>query len=157
MMNFTFIAALLCTITGFFSYIISNIVWYKLTSGANVSCISSMSSSNTLVCEGFQFGNIKMTSNITNLPLKIKSVDVSDSGMYFCGCCNDDPTVLFSPQYLNVQGKLVVKCFMSILFCKGFQNGSFEMSSKTAIVFFKMYPILDCIFADYKNSCLISE
>uniref|UniRef100_A0A3Q1FNV4 Ig-like domain-containing protein n=1 Tax=Acanthochromis polyacanthus TaxID=80966 RepID=A0A3Q1FNV4_9TELE len=131
MMNFTFRAALLCT----FSWIsvsvseiltvevqpgeevtltcnnytinLYNVFWYRLTSGANVSCISSMSSSaaQVLLCDGFYKNKFDMTSNITNLFLIIKTVDVSDSGLYFCGCCKDGLSTLVSPTYLKVQEK----------------------------------------------------
>uniref|UniRef100_A0AAQ5YSP7 Ig-like domain-containing protein n=1 Tax=Amphiprion ocellaris TaxID=80972 RepID=A0AAQ5YSP7_AMPOC len=90
----------------------SNIFWYRLTSGASVSCISYITSSDkALLCDGFQNRNFIMTSNITNLFLNIKSVDVSDSGLYFCGCCKEGFSALVSPTYLKVQGKIAVKCF----------------------------------------------
>uniref|UniRef100_A0AAQ5Y300 Ig-like domain-containing protein n=1 Tax=Amphiprion ocellaris TaxID=80972 RepID=A0AAQ5Y300_AMPOC len=130
MRKFTFIAALLCTVSWIsvsvseyltvkvlpgeevtltcnnFSTSVSGISWYRLISGACVSCISSMRSSKAevLLCEGFHKDKFHMTSKITKLFLTIKSVDISDSGLYFCGCCKDDPSVLYSPQYLNVQG-----------------------------------------------------
>uniref|UniRef100_A0A3Q1GMI8 Uncharacterized LOC110971792 n=1 Tax=Acanthochromis polyacanthus TaxID=80966 RepID=A0A3Q1GMI8_9TELE len=143
MRNFTFIAALLCTNSLFpsgwisvsvseiltvevqpgegvtlicnnFTDFSSNVFWYRLTSGANVSCISYITSSDeVLLCDGFQNGNFIMTSNLTNLFLTIKTVDVSDSGLYFCGCCKDGLSALVSPTYLKVQGKIVVKCFVS--------------------------------------------
>ncbi|XP_054863909.1 uncharacterized protein LOC111562543 [Amphiprion ocellaris] len=92
----------------------SNIFWYRLTSGASVSCISYITSSDkALLCDGFQNRNFIMTSNITNLFLNIKSVDVSDSGLYFCGCCKEGFSALVSPTYLKVQGKIAVKCFVS--------------------------------------------
>uniref|UniRef100_A0A3Q1EX83 Ig-like domain-containing protein n=1 Tax=Acanthochromis polyacanthus TaxID=80966 RepID=A0A3Q1EX83_9TELE len=129
MMNFTFRAALLCTfsffsVSGFltveaqpgeevtlmcnnFTISPSNVFWYRLTSGANFSCVSSMSSSatNVLLCEGFHKDKFDMTSNITNLSLNIKTVDVSDSGLYFCGCCKEGFSALVSPTYLKVQEK----------------------------------------------------
>uniref|UniRef100_A0A3Q1C5A3 Ig-like domain-containing protein n=1 Tax=Amphiprion ocellaris TaxID=80972 RepID=A0A3Q1C5A3_AMPOC len=80
----------------------SNIFWYRLTSGASVSCISYITSSDkALLCDGFQNRNFIMTSNITNLFLNIKSVDVSDSGLYFCGCCKEGFSALVSPTYLK--------------------------------------------------------
>ncbi|XP_008285421.1 uncharacterized protein LOC103361181 [Stegastes partitus] len=128
--NFTFIAALLCTFSWIsvsvseflivevqpahevtlmcnnYTSVAANIFWFRMTSEPNISCISSMSSSdsNASLCDGFKNGNFIMTSNITNLFLKIKSVDVSDSGLYFCGCCKDGLSALVSPTYLKVQG-----------------------------------------------------
>uniref|UniRef100_A0A3B4ZSR4 Ig-like domain-containing protein n=1 Tax=Stegastes partitus TaxID=144197 RepID=A0A3B4ZSR4_9TELE len=129
--NFTFIAALLCTFSWIsvsvseflivevqpahevtlmcnnYTSVAANIFWFRMTSEPNISCISSMSSSdsNASLCDGFKNGNFIMTSNITNLFLKIKSVDVSDSGLYFCGCCKDGLSALVSPTYLKVQEK----------------------------------------------------
>uniref|UniRef100_A0A3P8TN61 Ig-like domain-containing protein n=1 Tax=Amphiprion percula TaxID=161767 RepID=A0A3P8TN61_AMPPE len=111
MVNFTLIAALLYTVSWIsvsvseiltvevqpgeevtlmcnnFTISPSNVFWYRLISGANVSCISSMSSSEAKVvpCNGFHSDKFDMTSNITNLFLNIRTVDVSDSGLYFCG------------------------------------------------------------------------
>uniref|UniRef100_A0A3B4ZSI3 Ig-like domain-containing protein n=1 Tax=Stegastes partitus TaxID=144197 RepID=A0A3B4ZSI3_9TELE len=83
-----------------------NIFWFRMTNGPNISSISSMfnSDSKASLWNGFQNGNFIMTSNITNLFLKIKSVDVSDSGLYFCGCCPYGVSALVSPTYLKVQG-----------------------------------------------------
>uniref|UniRef100_A0A3Q1FIB3 Uncharacterized LOC110971792 n=1 Tax=Acanthochromis polyacanthus TaxID=80966 RepID=A0A3Q1FIB3_9TELE len=131
MRNFTFIAALLCTVRWIsvsvsefvtmevqpgaevtltcnnFSGAASNIFWYRMTCGGSASCISSMRGSEAKVslCKGFHQDKFHMESNGTKLSLKIKSVDVSDSGMYFCGCCEGGPPIAHRPQYLNVQEK----------------------------------------------------
>ncbi|XP_054863576.1 uncharacterized protein LOC129348106 isoform X2 [Amphiprion ocellaris] len=131
MVNFTLIAALLYTVSWIsvsvseiltvevqpgeevtlmcnnFTISPSNIFWYRLISGANVSCISSMSSSEAKVvpCNGFHSDKFDMTSNITNLFLNIRTVDVSDSGLYLCGCCKKGFSALVSPTYLKVQEK----------------------------------------------------
>uniref|UniRef100_A0A3B4ZJC8 Ig-like domain-containing protein n=1 Tax=Stegastes partitus TaxID=144197 RepID=A0A3B4ZJC8_9TELE len=152
--NFTFIAALLCTFS-WISVSVSEfltvevqpaqevtlmcnnctslatiISWFRMTNGSNMNCISYMlnSESKALLCDGFQNGSFIMTSNITNLFLKIKSVDVSDSGLYFCGCYKEGHSAFVSPTYLKVQGKILVKCFVSFCLCvphcEGFQNES---------------------------------
>ncbi|XP_078020530.1 uncharacterized protein LOC144459773 [Epinephelus lanceolatus] len=88
-----------------FTSFISHILWFRLTRRANISCISSMLTSDTkaLLCDGFQNGKFNMASNTTTLFLTIKPVDVSDSGLYFCGISPDGKSVIDSATYLNVQ------------------------------------------------------
>uniref|UniRef100_A0A3B4ZJD9 Ig-like domain-containing protein n=1 Tax=Stegastes partitus TaxID=144197 RepID=A0A3B4ZJD9_9TELE len=85
-----------------YSSLATNIFWFRMTNGSNMSCISYMlnSDSKDLLCDGFQNGSFIMTSNLTNLFLKIKSVDVSDSGLYFCGCCMDKLSAFVTPKLL---------------------------------------------------------
>ncbi|XP_032437896.1 uncharacterized protein LOC116732068 [Xiphophorus hellerii] len=70
-----------------FTKFVSHIFWFKMNSSPNASCISSMLSaeSNVSLYDGFHFSKYNMTSNTTNLFLKIKEVNFSDSGLYFCG------------------------------------------------------------------------
>ncbi|XP_076581745.1 uncharacterized protein LOC143317479 [Chaetodon auriga] len=132
MMNFTLITAFLCTffwmsvsefhtvevqpgedvtlLCSNFSTFPSHTVWFKLANRHNVSCISSMMSSNAdaSFCDRFQNSKFNMTSNSTTLFLKIKQVDSSDSGLYFCGFYSDRKPVIVSATYLKVQGKIAV-------------------------------------------------
>uniref|UniRef100_A0A3P9N1F1 Immunoglobulin domain-containing protein n=1 Tax=Poecilia reticulata TaxID=8081 RepID=A0A3P9N1F1_POERE len=70
-----------------FSKFFSHVFWFKMNSSPNASRISAMLSaeSNVSLSDGFHFSKYNMTSNITNLFLKIKEVNFSDSGLYFCG------------------------------------------------------------------------
>uniref|UniRef100_A0A3P9N1L4 Ig-like domain-containing protein n=1 Tax=Poecilia reticulata TaxID=8081 RepID=A0A3P9N1L4_POERE len=70
-----------------FSKFFSHIFWFKMNSSPNASRISAMFSaeSNVSLSDGFHFSKYNITSNITNLFLKIKEVNFSDSGLYFCG------------------------------------------------------------------------
>ncbi|XP_045920823.1 uncharacterized protein LOC123980458 [Micropterus dolomieu] len=129
MMNFTLVTALLCTFSWIsvsvsefhtvevqpgeevtlmcsnFSSTPSHIIWFRLDNRPNASCISSMSNSetSTLFCDGFQNSKFNMTSNTTTIFLKIKQVDLSDSGLYFCGFYSNGNSVIVSATYLKVQ------------------------------------------------------
>ncbi|XP_038586395.1 uncharacterized protein LOC119911563 [Micropterus salmoides] len=129
MMNFTLVTALLCTfswisvsvsefhtvevqpgeevtmICSNFSSTPSHILWFRLDNRLNASCISTMMSSdaNASFCDGFQNSKFNMTSNITTLFLEIKQVDLSDSGLYFCGFISNGNSVIVSATYLKVQ------------------------------------------------------
>ncbi|XP_026208398.1 uncharacterized protein LOC113157254 isoform X1 [Anabas testudineus] len=127
-MNFTLLTALLCTFSWIsvslsdfhtvsvqhgeevtlactnFSIFPYHIHWFRLGNGPNVSCISSMFSSdaNTTLCVGFQNGKFSMTSNTVTVFLNIKQVDLSDSGLYFCGLYSNGNSVIVHATYLNV-------------------------------------------------------
>uniref|UniRef100_A0A4W6D5K9 Ig-like domain-containing protein n=1 Tax=Lates calcarifer TaxID=8187 RepID=A0A4W6D5K9_LATCA len=79
--------------------------WSKLYNKTKISCISSMygSEGEASFCDGFQNGKYEMSSNITTISLKIKQVDVSDSGLYLCGFYMSRHTRLTVTD-LNVQG-----------------------------------------------------
>ncbi|XP_044039068.1 uncharacterized protein LOC122869810 [Siniperca chuatsi] len=79
--------------------------WSRLVNRAKISCIASAygSNMNASFCDGFQNGNFEMRSNISTVFLKIKQVDLSDSGMYFCGFYIDGHTVI-NVIHLNVHG-----------------------------------------------------
>ncbi|XP_038586381.1 uncharacterized protein LOC119911552 [Micropterus salmoides] len=129
MMNFTLVTALLFTFSWIsvsvsefhtvevqpgeevklmcsnFSSLPSHINWFRLNNRPNASCISSMFSSDTnaTFCDGFQNNKFNMTSNTTTIFLKIKQVDLSDSGLYFCGFYSNGNSVIVSATYLKVQ------------------------------------------------------
>uniref|UniRef100_A0A8C9X723 Ig-like domain-containing protein n=1 Tax=Sander lucioperca TaxID=283035 RepID=A0A8C9X723_SANLU len=89
--------------------------WFRLVNTSNVSCVSVMYNADTAeYCNGFQNGRFNMSTNISTLFLQIKQVNVSDSGLYFCGFYTSG-NLLFSVTYLNVEGKFIRKSFASIL------------------------------------------
>ncbi|XP_071394025.1 uncharacterized protein [Centroberyx affinis] len=80
--------------------------WFKLVSRSKPCCISTMYSSNDAsYCDGFQNDKFEMRSNVSSVFLKIKQVDLSDSGLYFCGVYLSGHTVIVNATYLKVQEK----------------------------------------------------
>ena len=82
--------------------------WFRLVNRTKASCISTIYSDGKTVkyCDGFKNGKFQMSSNISTLSLKIKEVDLSDSGIYFCGFLISGLTHL-SVIHLNVSGKML--------------------------------------------------
>ncbi|XP_028461970.1 uncharacterized protein LOC114573931 [Perca flavescens] len=78
--------------------------WFRLINRIKLSCISSMyPDKNASFCDGFQ-NRFEMSSNISTVFLKIKRVDLSDSGLYFCGIYRKKHTVISNAIHLKVQG-----------------------------------------------------
>ncbi|KAM7366049.1 hypothetical protein PAMP_015518 [Pampus punctatissimus] len=80
--------------------------WFRVVNRTKVSCISSMygSDNKTSLCDGFQNEKFEMSSNVSTVFLKIKPVDLSDSGLYFCGFYINEHTVIADVIELSVQG-----------------------------------------------------
>uniref|UniRef100_A0A3B4ZSW8 Ig-like domain-containing protein n=1 Tax=Stegastes partitus TaxID=144197 RepID=A0A3B4ZSW8_9TELE len=91
--------------------------WFRLDNRATVDCISVMirSSGKPTYYDGFKGGKFEMSSNISTISLKIKQVDSSDSGQYFCGFY-ESPRLLFSVTHLKVaensDGVAKLMCFI---------------------------------------------
>ncbi|XP_038586990.1 uncharacterized protein LOC119912080 isoform X1 [Micropterus salmoides] len=79
--------------------------WFRVVNRTKASCISTMaaSDSNPLYCDGFKNGKFEMSSNTSTVFLKIKTVNLSDSGLYLFGFYIEGQTIL-SVIHLNVEG-----------------------------------------------------
>ncbi|XP_039677635.1 uncharacterized protein LOC120572399 [Perca fluviatilis] len=88
------------------SSVTSTTEWFRVINRKKPSCVSSMNpyDSNSSFCDGFQNG-FEMSSNISTVFLKIKRVDLSDSGLYFCGIYIGRHTVIVNATYLKVQAE----------------------------------------------------
>uniref|UniRef100_A0A8D0ALW8 Immunoglobulin domain-containing protein n=1 Tax=Sander lucioperca TaxID=283035 RepID=A0A8D0ALW8_SANLU len=87
--------------------------WFRVINRTKPSCVFSMygSDSKPSFCDGFQNG-FEMSSNISTVFLKIKRVDLSDSGLYFCGFYIEGHTVIASATHLKVQDSNSVICLV---------------------------------------------
>ncbi|XP_044039094.1 uncharacterized protein LOC122869825 isoform X1 [Siniperca chuatsi] len=95
-------ATLLCSKT---SESESLALWFRVVNRTKASSISTMtrSASKPLYLDGFKNGIFEMGSNTSTVSLKIKRVNFSDSGLYFCGFNAEGWTIL-SVIHLNVEG-----------------------------------------------------
>uniref|UniRef100_A0A3B4V674 Immunoglobulin domain-containing protein n=1 Tax=Seriola dumerili TaxID=41447 RepID=A0A3B4V674_SERDU len=79
--------------------------WLRLVNKTNVSCISVLIRSGSKIeyCDGYQSGKFDMSSNISTVFLKIRQVDSSDSGLYFCGFYTSGRPI-FSVTFISLKG-----------------------------------------------------
>ncbi|XP_026208384.1 uncharacterized protein LOC113157245 [Anabas testudineus] len=81
------------------------ITWFRLVNRTKTNCIALISKSNSRpeFCDGFLKGKFEMGTNVSTVFLKIKQVDLSDSGLYFCQFFFGGRSV-YSVTYLTVEG-----------------------------------------------------
>uniref|UniRef100_A0A3Q3IHU1 Ig-like domain-containing protein n=1 Tax=Monopterus albus TaxID=43700 RepID=A0A3Q3IHU1_MONAL len=88
-----------------FSSSLTQIMWFKVAKRVKPQCICHLfkSTEPAKFCDGFQNGKYEATSNVSNLFLKMKLVELSDSGLYFCGYYITRTPVIVEATYLEVQ------------------------------------------------------
>uniref|UniRef100_A0A4W6CWY2 Ig-like domain-containing protein n=1 Tax=Lates calcarifer TaxID=8187 RepID=A0A4W6CWY2_LATCA len=93
------------------------IIWFRVVKLLKPSCISTIytSSRPASFCDGFQNDRFEVTSNSSTVFLKIRKVDSSDSGLYFCGYHITSNPVIVGATYLEVQVFLVGVTKMSVI------------------------------------------
>ncbi|XP_049425497.1 uncharacterized protein LOC125884485 isoform X1 [Epinephelus fuscoguttatus] len=79
-------------------------VWFRVVNRTKASWISTMMGPNNVpsYCDGCKNGAFEMSSNKSAASLKMKKVNVSDSGLYFCVAFTQK--TVFSTTHLNVEG-----------------------------------------------------
>ncbi|XP_030286130.1 uncharacterized protein LOC115589431 [Sparus aurata] len=83
----------------------TQIIWFSVVKRSQPHCVSHMfkATEPATLCDGFKSGKFETSSNISTLFLRIKQVDSSDSGLYFCGYSLNGAPVIVSGTYLEVQ------------------------------------------------------
>ncbi|XP_036968483.1 uncharacterized protein LOC119027415 [Acanthopagrus latus] len=83
----------------------TQIIWFRVVSRSQPRCVSHMfkATDPARLCDGFQSGKFDMSSNISTLFLRIKQVNSSDSGLYFCGYYLSGAPLIVSSTYVQVQ------------------------------------------------------
>nr|XP_029138093.1 uncharacterized protein LOC110002639 [Labrus bergylta] len=79
--------------------------WLKLVKGTNIQCVSTMTSYNSEVTyhDGFSNHKFIMSSNTSTIFLKVRSVELNDSGIYYCGF-NKDGRPFLTTIHLKIKG-----------------------------------------------------
>ncbi|XP_030285493.1 uncharacterized protein LOC115588960 [Sparus aurata] len=79
--------------------------WSRLVNRTKISCVVVIYryGGNVTVCDGYEKGKFEMKSNISTVFLKIKKVDSSDSGLYYCGFFISGTPIL-TPIHIKVNG-----------------------------------------------------
>uniref|UniRef100_A0A3P9BJ83 Ig-like domain-containing protein n=1 Tax=Maylandia zebra TaxID=106582 RepID=A0A3P9BJ83_9CICH len=83
----------------------TEIFWFRVTKRSELHCICSMSQPHepASFCTGIQSGKFEMSTNISTVFLKIKQVDLWDSGLYFCGTYLSNYAVIVHATNVEVQ------------------------------------------------------
>uniref|UniRef100_A0A3P8PEL3 Immunoglobulin domain-containing protein n=1 Tax=Astatotilapia calliptera TaxID=8154 RepID=A0A3P8PEL3_ASTCA len=94
-------ATLLCSKLSSFP---THTVWFRLVNRTQPCCISIYNSIEPpSFCDGVDQEKFEVTSNFSTIFLKIKHVDLSDTGFYFCGYYTNGLPVIVNSMDLQVQ------------------------------------------------------
>lgn len=87
----------------------TQVMWFRAAEKMRPRCISPMfgASEPASFCEGFDKLRFEATATTSTLFLKINRVDLSDSGLYFCGSYISTNLLIVGATYLEVQGRIV--------------------------------------------------
>uniref|UniRef100_A0A3Q3GCZ6 Ig-like domain-containing protein n=1 Tax=Labrus bergylta TaxID=56723 RepID=A0A3Q3GCZ6_9LABR len=90
--------------------------WLKLVKGTNIQCVSTMTSYNSEVTyhDGFSNHKFIMSSNTSTIFLKVRSVELNDSGIYYCGF-NKDGRPFLTTIHLKIKGKIILNMILGAL------------------------------------------
>ncbi|XP_056156814.1 uncharacterized protein LOC130130976 [Lampris incognitus] len=88
--------------------------WFRQVEGSKPQCIASMyeARSRAQLCDGFQKYKYQITADMSYAFLIIKSVDLSDSGLYYCGFYTSAYTAIGNAIFLRVQDESVGPSFL---------------------------------------------
>ncbi|XP_029135492.2 uncharacterized protein [Labrus bergylta] len=79
--------------------------WLKVVKGADIQCVSAMTNPTSTVRyhDGFSNHTFTMSSNTSTIFLKVRSVDLNKSGIYYCGF-NKDGHPFLTTIHLKIKG-----------------------------------------------------
>ncbi|XP_063756903.1 uncharacterized protein LOC134876014 [Eleginops maclovinus] len=88
-----------------FSSFVTQIYWFRVVKKSMPRCVSFIFEplKPASFCDGFKNEKFEMRSNLSTIFLKIKQVNVSDSGLYFCGYMIGPHWLIVEATYLDVQ------------------------------------------------------
>uniref|UniRef100_A0A3Q3E121 Ig-like domain-containing protein n=1 Tax=Labrus bergylta TaxID=56723 RepID=A0A3Q3E121_9LABR len=94
--------------------------WLKLVKGTDIQCVSTMTSYNSEVTyhDGFSNHTFTMSSNTSTIFLKVRSVELNDSGIYYCGF-NKDGRPFFTTIHLKIKDEDMDRTDCNLTKCDG--------------------------------------
>uniref|UniRef100_A0A3B5AC72 Ig-like domain-containing protein n=1 Tax=Stegastes partitus TaxID=144197 RepID=A0A3B5AC72_9TELE len=127
--------------------------WFRVVNRTKPSCISSMYNADTngSLCDGFQNGKFEMSSNVTTVFLKIKRVDVSDIGLYFCGFYIREHTVISTSVKLRIQDKPDRTTHLMSVILGGVTAGLTIVVIVLAVQIWKLQKVCDSKYSNFQN------